>query len=133
MNGKKVVYVFWLIVVAIVSYVVGAWGMFSYMYDKYVTPTKKKPRDFRTSKNLQGYFRSADIVIGTKKEAKEVLKSLRNLLTDYEFVTIADFNDLVGIDSDYRDNLHGWHRLEGVSIERVVNGYIIILPDPIKL
>ena len=72
-----------------------------------------------------------------KREAKLILKYMNGIVKDYGFVTVADFNDLLGYTrSVYTDNCKGWHSLKGAKIKRkklFSRKYVIILPEPIPI
>lgn len=76
-------------------------------------------------------------IFSTKKEAKEVLRYMREILYRYGVVTVADFHDLCDIRSAYTDNNYGWVKLQPVEIVKDVcfglNEWRIKLPDPMIL
>lgn len=71
-----------------------------------------------------------DIVIATRSEAESVLDNMSGLLDQYQFVTVGDFYDIVGVTSSYTDNKWGWKDIRGAGIRRVPNGYVLDLPRP---
>lgn len=74
-------------------------------------------------------FRSTDYVVNTRQEALDVLDMLRENLDNYGLVTLADFFDLIGIETQYVDNNYGWTDLENVTIVPVRGGYSLSLPN----
>lgn len=70
------------------------------------------------------------IVIPNRGEAEEVLTNLVDLVYDYDVASVADYYDLVGIESSYTDRNYGWTNLADAKVERVRDGYIIRLPRP---
>jgi hypothetical protein len=75
------------------------------------------------------------IIVGTRNEAKSVVDSLLNLITDYGVASVADLKDLTGFTATYKDNSHGWKELKtkDTRIERTRYGYVLILPKTIIL
>ena len=71
-----------------------------------------------------------------KYEAKLILKTLKDIIKTFGEVTVADYNDLIGMSSVYTDHYKGWVDLSKARIEKA-DGYIrkykIVLPDPIDL
>lgn len=72
----------------------------------------------------------------SRKEAKLILKRMREILDYYWTVTLADFYDLT--DSKvavYTDNKKGWHSLTGARVSLIRKGgrYRIKLPIPTEL
>lgn len=69
------------------------------------------------------------IVLETKGEAEDVLSHLVDLITDYGMASVADYYDLLNIDSSPVDQNWGWTNLRDAYSERVRDGYIIRLPQ----
>lgn len=74
-----------------------------------------------------------DIVLDERIEAEEVLTTLIELVDQYGIATIADFYDLVGLETTFVDFKYGWDNVSRVDIVRVRDGYVINLPRPIQL
>lgn len=69
-----------------------------------------------------------DIIMDTRKEARNVLEELDRVIDRYGQASIADFYDIVGVTSDWTDSRYGWTRLDGAGIRSVRDGFLIILP-----
>lgn len=73
-----------------------------------------------------------DVVISTRAEAEDVLSTLEEYISKYEFVSIANLNELLGISGDYTDRNYGWTDIRNASVVRVRDeygyGYILKLP-----
>ena len=74
-----------------------------------------------------------DIVIESRGEAEEVLSALVDLIDNYDVATVADFYDLVGLTGEWSDNKYGWDNLNRATVNRVRDGYILVLPKPLPL
>lgn len=74
-----------------------------------------------------------DILFETRSEAEDVLSAMIDLIDDYDIVSIADFYGLIGAESSYVDNNWGWDNLSSSSVDRVRDGYVILLPRPIEI
>lgn len=74
-----------------------------------------------------------DVVLETRQDADEVLITLLEAIDVYGVVSLAEFYDLVGIPTTWVDGSHGWDNLSNASIVRVVDGWVINLPRPIRL
>lgn len=68
------------------------------------------------------------VVIPTRPEAEQVLRSLMDLIDQYDMATVSDFYDLVGITGSFTDDKWGWFELNGADIIRVRDGFILELP-----
>lgn len=72
-----------------------------------------------------------DVIFNSVSEAEEVLKAMRDICEEYEYVTVADFKDLADISVNYRDNKYGWVKanLSVAQVVSVMGGHKIdILP-----
>ena len=72
------------------------------------------------------------------KDASCVRDYLWEYLTTYGQVRVADFYDACGdyaahIIQQYTDNNWGWRNLDGLKVDRVPEGWILNLPEPISL
>jgi hypothetical protein len=68
------------------------------------------------------------IILENRSDAIAVLNQLRDLVTDYDRATVADYYDLVGISSNFTDNNFGWTNLDSAYVSAVRGGYTVILP-----
>ena len=74
-----------------------------------------------------------DVVFDRYDDAAEVLLRMRELVSRFDAVSVADLFDMTGNVGNYTDNKYGWTDLSDARIERVSDGYIIRLPRPIVL
>lgn len=79
--------------------------------------------------NRSGMFRSEDYIIEDRNEALDVLGNLQNQCMEYGSVSLADFFDLIGIESEYVDNNYGWIDLHMASVSVARGGFVIHLPN----
>jgi hypothetical protein len=93
--------------------------------DQYVKPTQSSQAS------------TEDIQIDDRTQALEVLAHLEEDALEYGVVTLAEFYDLTGVDSDYTDNNFGWtyemvhHDGRVAALPR--GGYVIVLPHMISI
>lgn len=73
-----------------------------------------------------------DVVIGSKAEAEDVLSTLEEYIDRYEFASVANLNELLGISGDFTDRNYGWTDIRNASVERIRDeygyGYVLKLP-----
>lgn len=74
-----------------------------------------------------------DVIIDTRDEAEEVLSNLVELIENYDVATVGDFYDLVDMPSTFADAKYGWTNLNRAVVERVREGYILVMPKPYPL
>lgn len=78
--------------------------------------------------------RSAEIDYGSKEDAERVLKVMREIIEKFSFVSVEDFNSLIGLPSTHSDSKQGWIVLKDVEIEESYRGHFRInLPDPVTI
>ena len=101
-------------------------------YGSYYRSSDRDSRDRGDRRDISKTGRARhdfdEIIIETRGEAEEVLAHLVDLTVDYDQATVADFYDLVGVNSSFTDNKYGWTDLSRVNVTRVRDGYIINLP-----
>lgn len=75
-----------------------------------------------------------DFILSSREEAELVLERMNDILEQYEIVSVADFNELVGYPAVHTDNKWGWSFLGDVQIRQLREGYLIDLPpaEPIQ-
>ena len=74
-----------------------------------------------------------DVIFETRGDAEEVLYRMEEILERFEMVSVADLLDMAGISGQYTDNKYGWKDLRSAHVERVRDGYIIVLPKATSL
>lgn len=100
-------------------------------YIPYNRPQSRYSRDDREPIRInRSQMDLDDIIIETRGEAEEVLSNLVDLIENYDVVSVSDYYDLVGIESNFTDNKWGWTNLRDASVERTRKGYCIRLPRP---
>jgi hypothetical protein len=81
----------------------------------------QRPRD--TQASIQ------DILIPTLGEAEKVIDTLIEYIEKYQFVSVLDLYDAVGItNGEFTDDKHGWDNLQSARPIRTRAGYILDLP-----
>lgn len=70
-----------------------------------------------------------DIILASQEEAKMVVERLCDVIEDYEVVSVADLNEMIGLPSTFTDNQWGWGDARFISVRPVREGYLIDLPN----
>jgi hypothetical protein len=101
--------------------------------DRSYMPYNRISRE-RPSRELSRLERSRhdfrNIIIESRGEAEDVLGHLADLIQDYGVASVADYYDLLGIESAFTDNNYGWTNISDAYVQRVRQGYSINLPRP---
>ena len=92
--------------------------------DRYGSPAE--PR------NREGYTFD-EITLETRGEAEEVLDQLQGIIETYKVARVADLNDLLGITGDYTENRYGWTNIRNAKVERVRDGYRLVMPRALPI
>ncbi len=71
-----------------------------------------------------------NFIIVDKQEAELIVESMLNAIEEFEYVSVADLNEMIGIKPHPIDYKWGWTRVDGVEIHQVSQGYLIDLPEP---
>ena len=97
-------------------------------YRDYNSVSRRDTRSYESARTTSGYSYD-DIILDSRGEAEEVLDKMFELLDTYQFVSVADLYDLVGITGNYTDNKYGWTNLRGAEPVRMRDGgYALKLP-----
>lgn len=98
-------------------------------YNRYsANMTKSEPRTISSRARASHNF--DEVVLPTRPEAEDVIERLYDLVSKYDFATVADLYSLVGIKPNYTDEKWGWTDLRGLGATRIKGGYLIDIPRP---
>ena len=88
---------------------------------------REEPQDNRVRPNR---YDVVEYVIEDRFEASNVLVSLTEYADRYDRVSVADYYEMINVESNYTDNNYGWtiDSISRASVMPVRNGYIIKFP-----
>lgn len=101
-------------------------------YFKYYDTDDRMTRNYRSG-ILGANDRLDDILIPTRGEAEDVLDCLQDIINKYDSVSIADYKELVGVDTSFTDNKYGWTNIRNAQVKRCRDGYVIKMPRALPL
>ena len=87
---------------------------------------KNNRRDFTNNHRSKPDYR--DYTFQARRDAEEVLGSLRELVSEYGSASIADFYDAVGLSTEYTENKYGWTNLDRACVRTCADGYFLDMP-----
>jgi hypothetical protein len=93
--------------------------------------SKKDDRNY--SRPSSSRYNYEDIILETRGEAEAVLQRLDEIMETYEIVRVADLYDLVGVTGEHTDNKYGWTDIRNAKVERVRDGYRIVMPRALPI
>lgn len=78
-------------------------------------------------------FGADDIIFATHSEADEALFELKERAGKYEYVTVADLQEIAGLKASPMDEKYIWTRadLKHGCIVRIRDGFMVSLPRPV--
>lgn len=92
------------------------------------------PRDDRRPSNRpSSRFSYDDIVFDSRGQAELVLEHMRDILDQYDQVSVADLYDLCDLTAPYTAVDYGWTRLGSAEVMHTRDGYVIKLPRAVSL
>lgn len=100
----------------------------TYQYNG-MSNSNRKEREPRRSRS-DDFFNVSEVMLETRRDAENVLESLRMVLEEYPAVTIADFYDTLGQSAPHTANKYGWKNLNDADIRHCKDGYYIDFPTP---
>ena len=87
-------------------------------------------RDRSSLDRPRGVMDSDDLMLPTRYEAEEVLRSLDDLIETYRIVSVADMYEAAGIrDFEYTARNYGWKDIRRAEVVHVRNGYWLKMPN----
>lgn len=91
-------------------------------------PRTRPPSNLERSR----YPRSGqnDYIFATRQDAEETLDEMLRILEICDVVSVADFNEIIGVRGPFTDQKYGWEDLRGTEIRDVRKGWMIELPPP---
>lgn len=69
-----------------------------------------------------------DIILASRNEAETVVERMKDILDQYDTVSVADLYELLGLPSSHVDHVWGWADLAYIGIRQIREGYVIDLP-----
>lgn len=100
------------------------------MHGSYETRRSTEPASrYELSKRGRRTHDFGEIIIDTRPEAEEVLRSLHRLIEKYDIATVADLYGMLDLDATFVDSRFGWTELDNARVSRAHGGgYTLILP-----
>ena len=100
-------------------------GLFHISYNK-----AYDRRDRSSLDRPRGVMDFDDLILPTRYEAEEVLRSLDDLIETYRIVSVADMYEAAGIrDFEYTARNYGWKDIRRAEVVHVKNGYWLKMPN----
>lgn len=69
-----------------------------------------------------------DIILAARGDAEAVLEMLGAIIDQYDFASLGDLYELVGLEAAHTDQKWGWSGLHNAGVRQVREGYLIDLP-----
>lgn len=87
----------------------------------------------RTSRDIRSY-QYEDVTVVTRGQALNIIACMKDIVREYECVTVADLYDMAGVPQEYTDQNFGWLNVESAqAVPLRTGGYSIRLPYPVQL
>lgn len=109
-------------------------GMYRFGQGGYVNYTNYASPQSRVSYTSQTGNESFQMLIYEDREdAERVLSGLVNDIINYGHTTVLSYYDLSRRTAPYTADKFGWRNLNGVDVQAVPEGWVINLPDPVRI
>lgn len=73
------------------------------------------------------------LIYEDREDAERVLSGLVNDIINYGHTTVLSYYDLSRRTAPYTADKFGWRNLNGVDVQAVPEGWVINLPDPVRI
>lgn len=97
---------------------------YSTRYNPRPVADPRDPRDPRYT----GRPSREDFILSSREEAELVVSTMNDVIDQWDAVSVADLNELLGVPKSYVDNKWGWTHLGNVDIRQIREGYLIDFP-----
>lgn len=74
-----------------------------------------------------------DVIVADSKIAQDAIDKLIELISNYGEASVSELYEIIGITTVHIDTLWGWTSMVGARVERVTDGYEIVLPPLEKI
>lgn len=111
---------------------VGSGG--GYNYGKSYKPKSQYTRNREPERNqTRKNGRLLEFIFEDRTGAMDTLRALNEHIDEYDFVTVADYYDLIDEEPTYADNSYGWTDLSAAGIYPTRGGFYIKFPQPYQI
>lgn len=90
-------------------------------------------RSVRKTKQSRREVQEKYLHFDSALEADTVLEMMRELISEYGYVCVADLKELTGERCDYTDHRYGWTDLSYAKVMRMRCGWELLIPKPERL
>lgn len=94
------------------------------------TSSSRHPSTVRRPEAHPDAMEIGEFLFEDQINAQVVADKLFDALRQYDAVTVAELNSWTGHTSVYTDHKYGWTDLSEMSIKRIREGYLLLLPNP---
>jgi hypothetical protein len=81
-----------------------------------------------TRKISQGGAEFDDILFETRGDAEAVLEQARDIVDRYQVISVLDLYELSHMSAPHTANKYGWTNVTNARVQRVPEGYLLIMP-----
>lgn len=74
-----------------------------------------------------------EVKLAIKEEADAVLEQMKDIVDQYQVVSVADLYEMCGLPTNYTDNDWGWYSLVPSSVRQARDGWLIDLPPVVNI
>lgn len=94
---------------------------------------RSEPTPVRRSISQPSSYLIEEVVVRDKIQVQLIANRLLETLEEYEAVTVANLNELLGDTSTVTDYKWGWTDLSTMAVKAVSGGYLLLMPEPENL
>ena len=76
---------------------------------------------------------NSGLCFDTREKAKNVIGKLKNVIDVYGYATVADLNEIIGVNSKENDKEFGWLSTDRMKVERTKYGFVANIPNAVPM
>ena len=88
-------------------------------------------RDTRPTRSFSDSY--DDIILENRGEAELVIDRMKEYIDSYGIVTVAELYEFIGVTRDYTTRNYGWTNLDSARVNRIRDGYLLVLPQAMPI
>lgn len=99
----------------------------------YISSGGQQPNSPTITQRDRATHNFQNIIFATYQDAEDVITTMMDLVDRYNRLTVAQFYDLAGLESDWASENWGWTSFQRLETKAIRGGYIIDVSQPVLL
>ena len=76
---------------------------------------------------------NSGLCFDTREKAEDIITRLGDIIDEYGYATVADLNEIIGVNSKENDKEFGWLSTDRMKVERTKYGFVANIPNAVRM